>query len=86
MPTRPTSLAALGLVAASTVARAQGFDPAWLDRQAELRNAARGQQPPVPPAQALPPSQQQAYHRPPGLVVCMSVPQWTPIQDRKSVV
>ena len=84
MPTRPLLLAAFGLVAASTVARAQAFDPAWLDRQAELRNAARGPQPPAPPAQALPPSRQQAYHRPPGLVVCMSVPQWTPIHAAPS--
>lgn len=79
MPTRPILLAALGLVAASTAACAQGFDPAWLDRQAEERNAARSPQPPVPPAQPVPPSQRQVYHRPPGLVVCMSVPQWTPI-------
>lgn len=56
MPTRPTLLAALGLLAASTVAHAQGFDPAWLDRQAEERNAARGQQPRPAPEQPLPPT------------------------------
>ena len=84
MPTRPVSLAALGLLAASTAARAQAFDPAWLDRQAEMRNAARGPQPPAPPEPAVPPAQRQVYHRPSGLVVCMSAPSWTPIHAAPS--
>ena len=78
MPTR-LFLLAVAFAAASTSAHAQTFDPAWLDRQAEERNNARGQQPPAPPAQPVPLSQRQVYHRPPGLVVCMSVPSWTPI-------
>ena len=78
MPTRPFLLA-VAFAAASTAAHAQTFDPAWLDRQAEERNAAQGQQPPAPPAQPVSPSQRQVYHRPPGLIVCMGVPQWTPI-------
>ena len=84
MPTRPISLAVLGLLAASATARAQSFDPAWLDRQAELRNAARGAQPPAAPEPPAPPGQRQAYHRPPGLAVCMSVPSWTPIHAAPS--
>ena len=89
MPSRPISLAALGLLAASAVARAQGFDPAWLDRQAEERNAARGQQPRPALEAPQPSTPPQRVHRPSELTVCMSTPPWTPIHgapDRASPV
>ena len=62
-------------IAALAPCRAQTFDPDFLDRMAEERNAAKVPGKPI----TLPPAPHQALTQPRRLLVCMNVPQWAPI-------
>lgn len=79
----PFSITSLGLAAVIATAalapvRAQNtYDPNFLDRMAEERNAAKVP-PPGRPA-PLPPTPRQVLIQPRRLLVCMNVPQWAPI-------
>ena len=76
----PVSITGMGLAAALGIValapcRAQTFDPGFLDRMAEERNAAKVPGKPI----TLPPAPRQALTQPRRLLVCMNVPQWAPI-------
>ena len=76
----PLSITGLGLAAVLGIAafapcRAQTFDPSFLDRMAEERNAAKVPGKPI----TLPPAPHQVLTQPRQLLVCMSVPAWSPI-------
>jgi len=69
------SLASILATAALVPCRAQTFDPGFLDRMAEERNAAKVPGRPI----TLPPAPRQVLTQPRRLLVCMSVPAWSPI-------
>lgn len=69
------TLAAVLATAALSPARAQTFDPDFLDRMAEERNAAKVPGKPI----TLPPTPHQVLTQPRRLLVCMNVAQWSPI-------
>jgi len=69
------SLAAVLATAALTPCCAQTFDPDFLNRMAEERNAAKVPGKPI----VLPPAPRQVLIQPRRLLVCMNVPQWAPI-------
>lgn len=69
------SLATALVSAALMPSQAQTFDPNFLDRMAEERNAAKVPGTPIP----LPPAPRQILTQPRRLLVCMNVPQWAPI-------
>ena len=76
----PLSITSLGLAAVFATAalapcRAQTFDPGFLDRMAEERNAAKVPGKPEP----SPPARRQVLVQPRRLLVCMNAPQWSPI-------
>lgn len=72
------SLAAVLATAALAPCRAQTtYDPNFLDRMAEERNAAKVPPPGLPAP--LPPTPRQILIQPRRLLVCMNVPQWAPI-------
>ena len=76
-PLSITSLAIAAILATATLApaRAETFDPDFLDRMAEERNAAKVPGKPI----VLPPAPRQVLVQPRRLLVCMNVPQWSPI-------
>ena len=69
------SLAAVLATAALAPCRAETIDPGFLDRMAEERNAAKVPGRPI----VLPPAPRQVVTQPRHLLVCMSVPAWSPI-------
>lgn len=69
------SLATVLASAALMPSRAQTFDPNFLDRMAEERNAAKTPGKPI----VLPPTLPQVLSQPRRLLICMNVPQWAPI-------
>lgn len=69
------SLAAVLATAAIAPCRAETIDPNFLDRMAEERNAAKVPGRPI----TLPPAPRQVVTQPRRLLVCMSVPAWSPI-------
>ena len=69
------SLAAVLATASLVPCRAQTFDPDFLNRGAEERNAAKVPGKPI----VLPPTPRQVLIQPRRLLVCMNVPQWAPI-------
>lgn len=69
------SFAAVLATAALAPCRAQTFDPGFLDRMAEERNAAKVPGKPI----VLPPAPRQVLIQPRRLLVCMNAPQWSPI-------
>lgn len=76
----PLSITSLGFAAVLATAvfapsRAQTFDPGFLDRLAEERNAAKVPGRPM----VLPPAPRQILTQPRRLLVCMNVAQWSPI-------
>ena len=76
----PLSITGMGLAAVLGIAavascRAQTFDPGFLDRMAAERNAAKVPGKPI----TLPPTPPQVLTQPRQLLVCMSVPAWSPI-------
>lgn len=72
-----TSLGLAAVLATTALApcRAETFDPGFLDRMAEERNAAKVPGKPEP----SPPKRHQVLIQPRRLLVCMNVTQWSPI-------
>ncbi len=77
MPLTITGMGAAAVLGIAILApcRAQTFDPGFLDRMAEERNAAKVPGKPI----TLPPAPRQVLVQPRRLLVCMSVPAWSPI-------